>query len=176
MTTIIRGPRPPEVQAWLEGRRRAGLDRRDEVWEGAYVVAPDPHSNHGRTQLGVAALLLAAGRRLGLHATATFNLGRPDDFRIPDGGLLRAPAAVWHDTAELVVEVLSPDDDTSLKLDFYRAHGVREVLLLDWRSREVVVLDLLAGHAARPDSAVLGMTDRQVADAVDWPPLDEDDR
>lgn len=95
VTTIIRGPRPPEVEAWLERRRRAGLDRFDEVWGGRYVVAPDLHGNHGRTQLGVAALLLSAARRLQLHATATFNLGVPDDYRVPDAGLTTERAAVW---------------------------------------------------------------------------------
>ena len=172
MTTIIRGPRPPEVEAWLERRRRAGLDRFDEVWEGRYVVAPDPHGNHGRTQLGVAALLLDGARRRGLNAMATFNLGRADDFRVPDAGLTTETPGVWHDTAELVVEILSPDDGTFDKLDFYRAHGVRELLVLDWRTRQVRVLDLHAGDADRPDSAVLGLTVPQVVDAVDWPPLD----
>lgn len=47
MTTIVRGPRPPELEQLLERRRRSGADRLDEVWEGRYVVAPDPHSNHG---------------------------------------------------------------------------------------------------------------------------------
>lgn len=172
MTTIIRGPRPPEVEAWLERRRRAGLDRLDEVWGGRYVVAPDPHGNHGRTQLGVAALLLSAARRLQLHATATFNLGVPDDYRIPDAGLTTECAAVWYDTATLVVEIISPDDDTFDKLEFYRDHGVREVLLLDWRTRAVRVLDLQNGHAERPDSGVLGLTIQQITEAIDWPPLD----
>ena len=43
MTTIVRGPRPPELEQLLERRRRSGADRLDEVWEGRYVVAPDPH-------------------------------------------------------------------------------------------------------------------------------------
>lgn len=173
MTTIIRGPRPPEVEAWLERRRRAGLDRLDEVWEGRYVVAPDPHGNHGRTQLGVAALLLGAARRLGLHAVATFNLGRPDDYRVPDGGLTASAPSVWYDTATLVVEILSPDDATFDKIDFYRDHGVGELLVLDWTTRGVRVVDLQEGQVDRPVSAVLGMTVDEIADAIDWPPLDD---
>lgn len=50
-------------------------------------MAPDPHGKHGRTQLGVATLLLSAARRVGLQAMGTFNLGRPDDYRVPDAGL-----------------------------------------------------------------------------------------
>lgn len=170
MTTIIRGPRPPEVEAWLERRRLAGLDRFDEMWEGRYVVAPDPHGNHGRLQLGIAALLLAAGRRLGLHTMATFNLGAPDDYRVPDAGLTADAPAIWHETAVLVVEILSPDDATFDKLDFYRAHGVRELLVLDWTTRSVRVLDLPAGGSDRPASAVLGMTVKDIIEAIDWPP------
>ncbi len=33
-------------------------------------------------------------------------------------------------TADLVVEVRSPDDESYAKLDFYAAKGVREVLVL----------------------------------------------
>jgi Uma2 family endonuclease len=172
VTTIIRGPRPPEIEAWLERRRRAGLDRFDEVWEGRYVVAPDPHLNHGRTQLGVAAVLLSAARRLGLHAAGTFNLGAPGDYRVPDAGLTAAPPSVWHDSAVLVVEILSPDDDTFDKLSFYRAYGVRELLVLDWTTRDVRVVDLQAGDGDRPDSAVLGLTTSEIRAAIDWPPLD----
>lgn len=43
-------------------------------------------------------------RRGWLQATTTFNLGRPDDVRIPDPGLVPGPVGVWHDTAPLVVD------------------------------------------------------------------------
>lgn len=172
MTTIIRGPRPPEVEAWLERRRLAGLERFDEVWEGRYVVAPDLHGNHGSTQLGVATLLLSAAQRLGLQARGIFNLGEPGDYRVPDAGLTAARPAVWYDTAVLVVEILSPDDGTFDKLDFYRGHGVRELLVLDWTTRAVRVLDLQGGHADRLASAVLGLTTQEIIEAIDWPPTD----
>jgi Uma2 family endonuclease len=122
-------------------------------------------------QWGLQALLREAGARLGLNAVLTFNLGRPEDFRVPDAGLIAEPVGVWHRTAVLVVEILSPDDGTFGKPDFYRRHGVPELLVLDWRTREVRVLDLQSG-AERPDSAVLGLTVQQVVDAVDWPPVE----
>ncbi len=75
---------------------------------GRYVVAPDPHSNHGDVQLTLGLVLKRAAQRLGLQATTSFNLGRPDDFRVPDDGLIPWPAGVWHDTAVLVAEILSP--------------------------------------------------------------------
>ena len=172
MTTIVRGPRPPELEQWLERRRRSGADRFDEVWEGRYVVAPDPDSHHGAVQIELVPLLTSAARRLGLRAVLTFNLGGPDDYRIPDAGLIPGPHAVWHDTAELVVEVLSPDDMTFEKLDFYTAHGVRELLVVDWQDRTVRCFALQAGQAEREHCELLGMTTAQIEGAVDWPPLD----
>jgi hypothetical protein len=171
VTTIVRGPRPPELEAWFERRRRLGLDRRDEVWEGRYVVAPDPDSGHSDVQMSMGELLKPAARRLGLLRTGTFNLGRPDDFRIPDAGLLPGPHGVWHDTAVLVVDVLSSDDATFEKLDFYSAHGVRELLVVDWHDRSIRCLALQDGQAEREHSLVLEMSITELEAAVEWPPV-----
>ena len=173
MTTIVRGPRPPELQAWLDKRRRLGLDGRDEVWEGRYVVAPEPHGNHGDVQLELGPVLKRAARRLGLRKAATFNLGGPDDFRIPDAGLLPGPLGVWHDSAVLVVEILSPEDDTFAKLDFYTAHGVQELLVVDWRERTIRVFAMQDGQVERHRSEVLDMRTTELVAEVDWPPLDD---
>ena len=173
MTTIVRGPRPPELERLLERRRRSGADRFDEVWEGRYVVAPDPDSRHGAVQGDLYALLKAVAPRLGLQATQTFNLGEPDDYRIPDAGLIPGPRGIWHDRAELVVEVLSPDDMTFEKLDFYTARGVRELLVVDWRDRSVRCFALQEGQRESVRSQVLDMRTTEVAAAIDWPPVDE---
>jgi Uma2 family endonuclease len=172
MTLIVRGPRPPELQAWLDRRQRLGLDRRDEVWEGRYVVAPDPDSGHGDVQLALAALLKPAALRLSLKATTVFNLGRPGDFRVPDAGLIPGPHGVWHETATLVVEVLSPDDATFEKLDFYTAHGVRELLVIDWHDRSVRCFALQEGQVERGTCEVLETTTQEIEATLDWPPLD----
>ncbi|MFP5218915.1 MAG: Uma2 family endonuclease [Actinomycetes bacterium] len=174
MTTIVRGPRPPELERLLERRRRSGAARFDEVWEGRYVVAPDLHSAHGAIQGELFGLLDSVARRLGLRAAQTFNLGRPEDFRIPDAGLLSGPHGVWHDTAQLVVEVLSPDDMTFEKLDFYTARGVRELLVVDGEHRTVRCFALQDGQAERDRSEVLGLTTAEVADAIDWPSTDDE--
>jgi Uma2 family endonuclease len=173
MATIVRGPRPPELGQLLERRRRSGADRFDEVWEGRYVVAPDPHVNHGVVQGEVYALLKPAARRLGVRAALTFNLGRPGDFRIPDAGLLPEPVGAWHETAVLVVEVLSPDDMTLDKFDFYAAHGVRELLVADWQDRSVRCFSLQELPAERDRSDVLDVTTAALVDAIDWPPLED---
>ena len=162
-----------DFEQLLAQRRRSGADRFDEVWEGVYVVAPDPDSNHGDLQGELAPLLKVAARRLGLRRAGTFNLGAPDDFRIPDAGLLPGPHGVWHDAAVLVVEVLSPDDRTFDKLDFYTDHGVQELLVVDGQVRTVRCFALQDGQRERDRSEVLEMTTAEVVAAIDWPCLDD---
>lgn len=46
MATLVLGTPPPELQALLERRRRAGVDRLDEVWEGVRHMVPAPSIEH----------------------------------------------------------------------------------------------------------------------------------
>ena len=46
MTTLVLGPRPPELKALLERRRQAGVDRLDEVWQGVLHMVPAPGLEH----------------------------------------------------------------------------------------------------------------------------------
>ncbi len=77
-----------------------------------------------------------------------FTLGESEqDYRVPDGGLHRAGAAgVWLPTAALVVEVVSPSDETYAKLAFYARHRVDEVLIVDPDTRSVEWLGLEPGE------------------------------
>jgi hypothetical protein len=56
MTTLVLGSPPPELEALLERRRLAGVDRLDEVWQGVHHMAPGPSLEHAR---GVDEVLLA---------------------------------------------------------------------------------------------------------------------
>lgn len=59
-----------------------------------------------------------------------------DDYRVPGGGLFQpGPDAVYVPTAALVLEVVSPDDETWEKVGFYSAHGVGELLIVDPQKR-----------------------------------------
>ena len=71
-------------------------------------------------------LLGPAARAAGLWPRMSiFNLGEPDDYRVPDGGLLRERLnGVRVPTAALVIEIVSPDDDTWNKMPFYARRGV----------------------------------------------------
>jgi Uma2 family endonuclease len=46
-------------------------------------------------------------------------------------------AGTWLPTAALVVEIVSPEDETWEKLPFYAAHDVDEVQIVDPAERKV---------------------------------------
>lgn len=170
--TVVLGPRPPELDELIERRRRLGQDGHDEVWQGDYHMAPFAHSWHGfvQNEVGLAIRPLAARGRL--VATGSFNLGIPHDFRVPDGGVHdHLPNAVYVATALVVVEVLSPDDESWEKLPFYAGRGVREVLMVDPREATIRCLRV-APDATWHDadrSAVLDVAIADLVGAVTWP-------
>ena len=170
--TVVLGPPPPEIEALLARRRLSGLDRYDEVWEGEYHMVPVAHSSHGRLQSQIAMVLDPLGRAAGLSGTGPFNLGSPDDFRIPDWALHRVvPNEVWVPTAAVVLEIESPDDETWEKLPFYAAHGVDEVLIVSGERRSVEWLGLAGGsYGPSPEGSVLlGPESARLGELIDWP-------
>ncbi len=171
MRTVVLGPPPAELEAFLSRRRQLGLDAYDEIWEGVVHVAPMAHAWHGLVQASVLIAVGGPAARAGLHPCGPFNLGEKDDFRIPDAGVFDSPsAAVWVPSALLVVEVVSPDDETFEKFDFYQAHGVREVLTADPQERRVRVWQLAADEPVEVEKCeVLGMTATALTIAVRWP-------
>ncbi len=171
MRTVVLGPRPPELEAVLERRRALGQDLYDEVWEGEYHVAPAPSAAHALLDHLLAVLLDAPARRVGLVGSGPFNLGSPDDYRVPDRGLHRArPVGVWVPTAAVVIEILSPDDETFEKFAFYAEHEVDEVLVVDPEARTVRSWRRTGGEYAEADaSGLLGVGVADLARDIDWP-------
>ncbi len=162
----------PIVEDWLAQRRALGQDGRDEVWAGVYHVAPHEHSRNGSVAMSLVVALFEPARRAGLTPLGSFNLGSgPRDFRIPDLGWRRGPAdALYVPDAAMVVEVLSPDDESWAKLGFYAAHAVDEVWMVDPLARTVQILVLDgADYRESADSRLLGVTAAWVVDQVDWP-------
>jgi Uma2 family endonuclease len=173
MTTLVLGTPPPELEALLERRRQAGVDRLDEVWQGVRHMVPGPSIEHAHVSQQLAELLGPLARADGLWPTmSAFNVGESEhDFRVPDGGLHRPGAAgVWHATAAAVVEILSPGDESWQKLPFYAAHDVDEVLLVDTAKRTVTWLALHDGvyePVERSGLIDLGIT--ELVERLDWP-------
>lgn len=174
MRTLLPDPPSAELQALLERRRRLGQDGRDEVWEGVLHLVPAPAHRHADIAQQLAVILDAPARTAGLQPTvAGFNLGdSKDDFRVPDGGLHRPGAAeMWHPTAALVLEILSPDDETWEKLPFYAAHHVDEILIVDPDAHRVYWLGLTADERYEPieRSALVDLGPAELDRRIDWP-------
>ena len=171
MPTLVRDPQPAEFEALLERRRRLGQDLFDEVWEGVLHMNPAPHSRHGRLEWQLAGLLAPLADDAGLRALGQFNLGEEGDYRVPDGALVRpGPDAVYLPTAALVLEIVSPGDETWEKLGFYAAHGVEELLIVDPQEKTVSWMGLEAGeykHLKRSRLIELGAN--ELAAGIDWP-------
>ena len=131
MRVVTSDPPPPEFEALLEHRRRIGIDRRDEVWDGVLHMNPAPHRRHARMVADLLWLLRPFAEDAGLTAMADFNIGAAENFRIPDCALVRpGPDELWNPTAALVVEVASALDETWEKLGFYADRGVDELLIV----------------------------------------------
>ena len=160
-----------ELEQLIAHRRALGLDGFDEVWEGEYHVAPHAHSDHGIISRALGVALDPFAQRAGLLGLDAFNLGDPRDYRVPDGGFVRGrPGTLYVPTAAVVVEVVSPDDETFAKLPFYVAHGVEEVLVALPEQQQVRCFDLTSGEPVlTAASAVLGITMQDLTAAIAWP-------
>jgi Uma2 family endonuclease len=159
------------VELELERRRALGLDRFDEMWAGVYWMAPHAHSDHGLLDEAIAALLRPWAKRAGLLGSGGFNLGTPTDYRVPDRGFHRTrPGSVYVETAPVVIEIVSPGDETFSKLPFYGAHGVLEVIVVLPAEREVRCYDVTSGEGVQvPVSNVLGVEMAELTRELDWP-------
>lgn len=142
--TVMFVQEPRVAERLIAERRAKGLDRHDEVWDGSYVIMPDPNNEHQELVMRLGTILTMVldftgrGRVFpGVNVT-----GRPadewtEDFRCPDVAVyLNETTAVdrgthWFGGPDLAIEVVSPNDRTREKLDFYAAVGTRELLVVD---------------------------------------------
>ncbi len=148
MTTLLMHGRIAEDV--IRQRREDGLDTYDEVWDGVYHVTPAGTGKHGALQVGLGALLRAAGID-GMAATGPVNIGQEGNYRVPDAALVPRDLLeqVWFTHALLVGEIYSPDDETYDKFDHYRDHGVAEVVVVRPEAGRVEVWELTDGAPAR---------------------------
>lgn len=173
MRTVILGPRSTELDALIDRRRALGLDVYDEEWEGDYHMAPAAHPSHGYLDDELAVLLRPLAREAGLVGSGPFNLGEAHNYRVPDRGLHRSLArTTFVPTAAVVVQIVSPDDETPNKLEFYAAHGVDELLIVSPFERSVTWLRLQDGrYVVAAASPLLGVSAEDLAGRIEWPPV-----
>jgi Uma2 family endonuclease len=172
MRTVLVGERPPEVEDLLQRRRALGQDLFDEVWEGDYHMGPAPHGRHGLVDFELVGILRPYAMRAGLRGSGPCNIGKPDDYRVPDQTYFAgdAPPHTFHPTAEIVVEIVSPGDESRLKNDFYFRMGVAEVVIVDPEHRTVewFVRD---SSSFRPTehSNLLDISATTLTELINWP-------
>jgi Uma2 family endonuclease len=73
-------------------------------------------------------------------------------------------------TAALVVEIVSPGDETWDKLPFYAKHQVDEILIVDPGKRTVDWLALADGEYRPVErSALIELGSGELAERIEWP-------
>lgn len=141
MTMLIKDPR------WegnlIEARKRTDTDRWDEVWEGVYIVSPQPNNEHQDIITGLIEILADIIKRTKLgFVYPGVNLSDQEDnwkfnYRAPDVAVfLKSGKAVncdtyWRGPADFLVEIVSPFDASYEKIPFYDKLGVVELLIID---------------------------------------------
>jgi Uma2 family endonuclease len=172
MRTVVLDPPTAGLDELLERRRRSGLDRLDEIWNGVLHMVPAPSYGHASVEVQLMRLLGPYADAAGLELIGQSNLGESEhDFRVPDGALHRPGAAgTWHPTAALVIEIVSPGDESWEKLPFYAAHDIDEVLIVDPEKHTVHWLGLDVGEY-RPieHSDLIDLGPHELTEQIDWP-------
>jgi Uma2 family endonuclease len=134
----------PELAEQLRAQRAAwGGDRYDEVWEGTYMMQALPNNEH---QKFVARLTHALEEVIGVSELGDVFPGvnvsdRVEEwthnYRCPDVAVfLKGTKAVdlntfWHGGPDLAIEIVSPEDRSREKIDFYAIVNTRELLIID---------------------------------------------
>ncbi len=157
----------------IRERQVKGLDRKDEVWQGVYVMAPPPNNEHQTLTGKISTALTISVDFAGLGLVLT-DVGVTDrveswtkNYRSPDISVfLNGTSAIdkgthWLGGPDFAVEVISLGDRSRKKLKFYAKVGVREILLVDRKPWTLElyrlqdgVLDLV-GKSELTDPAVL---------------------
>ncbi len=137
---------------------------------------PGPSGAHQDLLQQLSDILSVLARDVGLFPRPGVNVGESDNFRSPDAVIQRERLlGVWHPTAALAVEVLSPHDETWQKLPHYAEHGVDELVIVDPRERTVTWLALADGEYRPAErSQVIDASADELAAQLDWPPLTDD--
>ena len=177
------------AQVYIRERRASGNDRWDEVWEGTYLLMPNPNNEHQSIATRFAMAFGPSVEWPGLGRVfqgANISDQAADwqyNYRCPDvavylvGNTAIDRGTFWYGGPDFAIEIISPDDRSRQKFDFYAKVGVRELLLVD---RDPWLLELYqrrgtewkpAGTSKpeQPDSLaseVLPLTFRLVANAV----------
>jgi Uma2 family endonuclease len=152
----------PALERRLQRERAAwGADRYDEIWEGIYMMAPMPNHEHQRLVGRLTRVLdeIVTDRGLGDVVPGVNVSDRKvnweQNYRVPDVAVfLKDTQAVNHDTfwlggPDVAVEIVSPNDQSRQKLEFYGLVGTRELLIIDRDPWQLELYRHAQGHLNR---------------------------
>lgn len=143
----------------IRQRRRLGIDRCDEMWEGELHMSPPPSWEHQGIDQDLVRFFLLHWQDLG-EGHFRSNVGvrprnvplldiagekLPEDFRAPDlvflvtGTQARLHRGWVVGAPDALIEIRSPGDETYEKFPFYHALGVPEVIVIHRDSKAVEV-------------------------------------
>ena len=135
-------------QSLIEERKRKGIDRYDEVWEGMYVMPLMPNNAHQTLLDDLGDILTEVvkrgklGKKVQGANVSDRRKGWDHNYRVPDLlVVLNNSRAVDSGThfcggPDFLVEIQSPRDDTEEKVPFYGKIGVRELLIVHTATSE----------------------------------------
>lgn len=125
----------PGLTDWLEQRAQEGRDAYDEWWDGVHWIIGTPSAQRLQLADGLAQFLLAAAETSTLTVVSYVGLGDAANFRKPDIAVVNpAEKGEFLGSAELVVEILPPNQKPGTKLGFYDEWAVKEYLEIDQRA------------------------------------------
>jgi Uma2 family endonuclease len=146
----------PYVEQQIRSQRAEwGADRFDEVWEGIYIMTPVPNLEHQDMATGLSTIFRIVVQWAGLGVVyqevnvSDRERGWEQNYRVPDVAVVlndtRARFCETHlcGGPDFLVEIISPDDRSREKLQFYAKIGVRELMIVD---REPWSLELYRLH------------------------------
>jgi len=147
-------------EKWLEERRRLGLDRRDEVWDGVLHVVPGATATHQRFEAALERVFYPLVTPLGLEVFRDLDvrdrMKGDQNYRQPDVAIV-SPKDLgdWiNGHAELVIEVRSPYDEAYEKIPFYEMCKIPEYWIIHPVTRVFEIRVLRRGKyvVAKPDA------------------------
>jgi len=124
-------------------REATGFDRRDEMWEGIYVVSPEANIEHEDFASELSFVFATVREEVGGAKIRTGGnisdriKGWHKNYRVPDvavyltGNPARNCGTHMCGGPDFAVEILSKNDLARKKLEFYAKINTREVLILD---------------------------------------------
>jgi Uma2 family endonuclease len=124
----------PVTEREIDDRRRLGIDKHDECWAGEWHLVNPPKLWHDDLNVDLFLALVPRAQALGLrpHNGPVGLFAADNDWRVPDQIYFRPEDAREEGvvSAELVVEIRSPGDDSYKKMSFYASRGVSELMII----------------------------------------------